>query len=654
MKKNSLIIGFIFITLFTTTLFGQFNQPGMKFYPIETEIRNAYTRYDTIPAPEWEFITLPTELMTSYYDYMPGGYKSHPIRLQTENGNGVYITFHGQTSPSNNLRQHWAYVFPDSSIDFGVITINNWQGYGSIDVHSESGDCIACWQEDSDGDDFLETPITYDDFDFLQFPGFWQLPPYIIENPEAPDSEFIFPLVYMGNSPLGDSLSRVYVLRTNIGILNGNVQIIYKDIQNPEEIIQPGWLDNQITNENGDPMFTDWCQQDIISYWSFALDSQYPGRIAFIGYAAYLEEPPNPPVEEGFFVYESLDYGETWTLYDFGMPPSIENLLQLEDNQGNVLDSIEVGIIGFNNTALYDGEGNLHWCYTGSYGYTDEDGNWNYFDHFIPACEFVWFGDDIVEWRNVWPPVPWEIDENGDTLGYWSNAVSTADSNLVFYENGQKQAVNLENGWMIQTWADGTALFWPYNPYIAIYVSASKDNGRHWTAPIMFGFYPWTILVYPYICDQIVDLGDGWGQVYMYYFDDNDYGSYIQGQGPPTGGQITYCSFKINFDDIAAVDEEQEMPSPKILLYNYPNPFSGSTSISFFTAENTEDTEIRIYNIKGQLVKQFKIQNSKFKINEIEWDGKDESCNELTNGIYLYKLLIGNETIETKKCLLFR
>ena len=195
-----------------------------------------------------------------------------------------------------------------------------------------------------------------------------------------------------------------------------------------------------------------------------------------------------------------------------------------------------------------------------------------------------------------------------------------------------------------------------------IHISASKNNGEIWSDPIelsdiystQFPEFANQITVYPYVAPYIKDLGDGWGQVYMYYFDDNDYGSYIQGQGPPTGGQITYCSFKINFDDIAAVDEKQEMPSPKILLYNYPNPFSGSTSISFFTAENTEDTEIRIYNIKGQLVKQFKIQNSKFKINEIEWDGKDESCNELTNGIYLYKLLIGNETIETKKCLLFR
>ncbi|MCK4358176.1 MAG: T9SS type A sorting domain-containing protein, partial [Candidatus Cloacimonetes bacterium] len=492
-------------------------------------------------------------------------------------------------------------------------------------------------------------------FDLIEIPGFWQSS-YIIENPAAPDSEFIFPLVYIGNSPLGDSLSRVYVLRTNIGILNGNVQIIYKDIQNPEEIIQPGWLDNQITNENGDPIFTEWCQQDISPYWSFAVDEQNQGRIAFIGYADYLDEPPNPPVEEGFFVYESLDYGETWTLYDFGMPPAIENLLQLEDDQGNVLDSIEVGIIGFNNTALFGGEGNLPWCYTGSYGYTDDEGNWNYFDHFIAACEFVWFGDDIVEWRNVWPQVPWEVDENGDTLIHYSRA---------FHYDGQKQAVHLENNWIVQVWTDGTyqmfaedgdTTYQDYLEHPIIFVSATKDNGVHWTEPIeltdiysvVFPDFSDQITVYPYICDQIVDLGDGWGQVYMYYFDDYpDFG--IPPYNP--GGQILYCSFKIHFDDIMAVDEEQKMPSPEILIYNHPNPMRNSTTISFLHhRRDAKNAQIRIYNLRGQLVKQLSIDNYQ---SSIEWDGKDENGRELPNGIYLYQLNIGDQVI-TKKMILLR
>ncbi|MCK4359892.1 MAG: hypothetical protein KAW92_14360, partial [Candidatus Cloacimonetes bacterium] len=564
MTKNSLI-GFILIVLFSTNLFGQFNQPGMKFYPIETEIKNTYTRYDTIPAPEWEFITFPAELMTSYYDYMPGGYKAHPIKKLSGFDETNYFVFHARSSTTNNRRVYLAYVSP-ISISFETITnYDNWQGFPSIELPTinDNYDPIMIWHEDFDYDGYSETPITY----YTMFP----LPPiFPIENPDSLGNEFIWPLLYISDSPLGYDYNRVHVLRTNCrynssGNSCPNVQILYKDIQYLEEVTNPGWLDNQITNENGDPIFTDWCEQDIIPYWSFAVDEQVPGRIAFIGYMDYPVWPwPEPDM---FFVYESLDYGETWTLYDFGMPPAIENLLQLEDNQGNVLDSIEVGIIGFHNTALFDGEGNLHWCYTGSYGYTDDEENWNYFDHFIHACEFVWFGDDIVEWRNVWPPVPWEIDpETGDTLVHESAAYNMypGDANL-FHENTQKQAVNLENNWMIQVWADGTyqmfaedgdTTYLDYLEHPIIFVSATKDNGVHWTEPIEltdiysveFPDFADQITVYPYICDQIVDLGDGWGQVYMDYLDDNSFGSSIFNQGEYNGGQITYCSFKINFD----------------------------------------------------------------------------------------------------------
>ena len=37
-------------------------------------------------------------------------------------------------------------------------------------------------------------------------------------------------------------------------------------------------------------------------------------------------------------------------------------------------------------------------------------------------------------------------------------------------------------------------------------------------------------------------------------------------------------------------------------LQNYPNPFNPSTTISF-NAENAEDAEIIIYNLKGQKVR---------------------------------------------------
>jgi endonuclease I len=91
-----------------------------------------------------------------------------------------------------------------------------------------------------------------------------------------------------------------------------------------------------------------------------------------------------------------------------------------------------------------------------------------------------------------------------------------------------------------------------------------------------------------------------------------------------------------------------------IALYASPNPFSTSTKISFnLHRRDAESAEIKIYNIKGQLVKEFKIRNSKLKISgEVVWDGKDESGKQMPSGIYLYRLSAGEESVVKKMILL--
>ncbi|HFD05167.1 MAG TPA: DUF1565 domain-containing protein, partial [Firmicutes bacterium] len=87
------------------------------------------------------------------------------------------------------------------------------------------------------------------------------------------------------------------------------------------------------------------------------------------------------------------------------------------------------------------------------------------------------------------------------------------------------------------------------------------------------------------------------------------------------------------------------------LIGNYPNPFNPSTTIRF-TTENTEkNTEILIYNMKGQQVKKFSIDDGRFSI---EWDGTDENNKPVTSGVYFYNLRINGKIIDTKKCLLLR
>ncbi len=88
-----------------------------------------------------------------------------------------------------------------------------------------------------------------------------------------------------------------------------------------------------------------------------------------------------------------------------------------------------------------------------------------------------------------------------------------------------------------------------------------------------------------------------------------------------------------------------------ISLLCYPNPMQGTTSICFSTTEIPEDAEIRIYNVKGQLVKRFVNLTGKEKV---VWSGQDNRGRKLSNGIYFYRLESNKYKSEIKKILILR
>jgi len=90
------------------------------------------------------------------------------------------------------------------------------------------------------------------------------------------------------------------------------------------------------------------------------------------------------------------------------------------------------------------------------------------------------------------------------------------------------------------------------------------------------------------------------------------------------------------------------------LYQNYPNPFSNSTNISFNIPKFSEDLQLKIYNIKGQLVRKIFHSNAIHFSGEVVWDGKDDHGRILSNGIYLYQLTGKNYTSKIIKMILLR
>jgi len=84
-----------------------------------------------------------------------------------------------------------------------------------------------------------------------------------------------------------------------------------------------------------------------------------------------------------------------------------------------------------------------------------------------------------------------------------------------------------------------------------------------------------------------------------------------------------------------------EIPDFIGLYQNYPNPFNPGTEIRFTLAEN-DMVELVIYNVKGEKVRSlFQGILPASQDNETHtfaWDGMNESGQEVSSGIYLYRL----------------
>ena len=96
-----------------------------------------------------------------------------------------------------------------------------------------------------------------------------------------------------------------------------------------------------------------------------------------------------------------------------------------------------------------------------------------------------------------------------------------------------------------------------------------------------------------------------------------------------------------------------EFPREFTLYQNYPNPIRSYTKISFIPAPGVNKSEIKIYNIKGQLVNTIITTNGKSPITNVIWNGKDKNGKFMANGIYFYKLTSGDKS-EMKKMVILR
>lgn len=92
------------------------------------------------------------------------------------------------------------------------------------------------------------------------------------------------------------------------------------------------------------------------------------------------------------------------------------------------------------------------------------------------------------------------------------------------------------------------------------------------------------------------------------------------------------------------------VPTTVTLEQNYPNPFNPSTLISFGSPIE-QHVELRVFNAMGMLVRTLVDEIVPAGTYTVEWDGRNDTGQQLSSGVYLYMIRAGSDHMERKMVL---
>ena len=99
-------------------------------------------------------------------------------------------------------------------------------------------------------------------------------------------------------------------------------------------------------------------------------------------------------------------------------------------------------------------------------------------------------------------------------------------------------------------------------------------------------------------------------------------------------------------------ENKAQLPLTFDMKQNYPNPFNPSTIISYQIPQS-EMVTLELYNALGQRVRMLVNEMQEAGQYQINWDGKNDAGNKLSSGVYLYRIVAGNN-VKVMKMMLLR
>ena len=102
------------------------------------------------------------------------------------------------------------------------------------------------------------------------------------------------------------------------------------------------------------------------------------------------------------------------------------------------------------------------------------------------------------------------------------------------------------------------------------------------------------------------------------------------------------------YNSYTSVIEFPQQPKQYVLYQNYPNPFNAETKITY-SILSSNFVALKIYDILGREIQTLVNDTQKANTYTVTFN-----TNNISSGIYFYKLHVGSDFFETKKMLLMR
>ena len=106
------------------------------------------------------------------------------------------------------------------------------------------------------------------------------------------------------------------------------------------------------------------------------------------------------------------------------------------------------------------------------------------------------------------------------------------------------------------------------------------------------------------------------------------------------------------------MDGRQVIPDVLEIKLSYPNPFTNFTTIEY-DVPSEQNVVLRIFNIRGQIVKTLVEEDKSPGYYSIVWDGTYDSGDEVSSGVYFCQMYTpknpnGGQFVKAKKMVKIR